>query len=81
MRYPVVDDFAIALAEKLYDLLAGKGQPLPRALGIALRDRAVIADPPTAGCPALSVGDPGAVRGAGGGAAAGGAAAQRPDLL
>ena len=58
MRYPVVDDFAIALAAKLYDLLAGKGQPLPRALGIALRDRAVIADPPTAGCPALSVGTP-----------------------
>ena len=58
MRYPVVDDFAIALAEKLYDLLAGKGQPLPRALGIALRDRAVIADPPTAGCPALSVATP-----------------------
>ena len=81
MRYPVVDDFAIALAAKLYDLLAGKGQPLPRALGNALRDRAVIADPPTVGCPALSVGDPGAVRGAGGGAAAGGAAAQRSGLL
>ena len=58
MRYPVVDDFAIALAEKLYDLLAGKGQPLPRALGIALKDREVIADPPTAGCPALSVATP-----------------------
>ena len=58
MRYPVVDDFAIALAEKLYDLLVGKGQPLPRALGIALQDREVIADPPTAGCPALSVATP-----------------------
>ena len=58
MRYPVVDDFAIALAEKLYDLLVGKGQLLPRALGIALRDRAVIADPPTAGCPALSIATP-----------------------
>ena len=58
MRYPVVDDFAIALAAKLYDLLAGKEQPLPRALGNALRDRAVIADPPTAGCPALSVATP-----------------------
>ena len=58
MRYPVVDDFAIALAEKLYDLLVGKGQPLPRALGIALKDREVIADPPTAGCPALSVATP-----------------------
>ena len=58
MRYPVVDDFAIALAEKLYDLLAGKGQPLPRAVGIALADREVIADPPTAWCPALSVATP-----------------------
>ena len=58
MRYPVVDDFAIALAEKLYGLLAGKAQPLPRALGIALADREVIADPPTAGCPALSVATP-----------------------
>jgi len=58
MRYPVMDDFAISLSEKLYDLLAGKGQPLPRALGIALRAREVIADPPTAGCPALSVATP-----------------------
>ncbi|MGO9724565.1 MAG: CHAT domain-containing protein, partial [Streptosporangiaceae bacterium] len=58
MRYPVVDDFAIALAEKLYNLLVSKGQPLPRALGIALGDREVIADPPTAGCPALSVATP-----------------------
>ncbi len=37
MRYPVGDDFAIALTGKLYDLLAAKGQPLPRAVGIALR--------------------------------------------
>jgi hypothetical protein len=58
MRYPVVDDFAIALAEKLYDLLVRKGQTLPRALGIALKDRQVIADSPTAGCPALSVATP-----------------------
>jgi tetratricopeptide (TPR) repeat protein len=58
MRYPVVDDFAIALAERLYELLARKGQTLPRALGIALKDRAVVADPPTAGCPALSVATP-----------------------
>jgi hypothetical protein len=58
MRYPVVDDFAIALAEKLYGLLVGKAQPLPRALGIALADREVIADPPTARCPALSVATP-----------------------
>ncbi len=58
MRYPVMDVFAIALCGKLYDLLAGKEQTLPRALGIALRDSAVIADPPTAGCPALSVTTP-----------------------
>jgi PAS domain-containing protein len=58
MRYPVVDDFAIALAEKLYGLLAGQAQPLPRALGIALADREVIADPPAARCPALSVATP-----------------------
>ena len=44
---PVVDDFAIALAGGLYDLLAGKGQPLPRAVGIALADPQVVADPPT----------------------------------
>ena len=36
MRYPVDDDFAIALTGKLYELLADKGQPLPRAVGIAL---------------------------------------------
>jgi tetratricopeptide (TPR) repeat protein len=38
MRYPVGDDFAIALSEKLYRLLADKGQPLPRALGMSLRE-------------------------------------------
>jgi CHAT domain len=37
MRYPVNDDFAIALSEHLYDLLADKGQALPQALGLALR--------------------------------------------
>jgi hypothetical protein len=36
MRYPVDDDFAIALTGKLYDLLAAKGQPLPRAVGMTL---------------------------------------------
>ncbi len=56
MRYPLVDDFAIALAEKLYDLLVGKGRPLPRALGMALRE--VVAVPPTPACPALSVATP-----------------------
>jgi tetratricopeptide (TPR) repeat protein len=42
MRYPVGDEFAIALSGKLYDLLADKGQPLPRAVGLALRH--VLAD-------------------------------------
>jgi CHAT domain len=37
MRYPVGDDFAIALSAKLYELLADKGQSLPRAVGMALR--------------------------------------------
>ena len=37
MRYPVGDDFAISLSRKLYALLAGEGQPLPRAVGITLR--------------------------------------------
>ena len=37
MRYPVGDEFAMALAGKLYDLLADKGQPLPRAVGMTLR--------------------------------------------
>jgi hypothetical protein len=37
MRYPVDDDFAIALSEKLYDLLADKAQPLPQAVGLTLR--------------------------------------------
>ena len=56
MRFPVVDDFAIGLADRLYDLLARQGQPLPRALGMALRQ--VVATPPTPECPALSAGTP-----------------------
>jgi CHAT domain len=40
MRYPVDDEFAIALSGKLYDLLAEKGQPLPQAVGLTLRDLA-----------------------------------------
>jgi hypothetical protein len=59
MRYPVVDDFAIALAEKLYDLLVGKGQPLPRALGIASTGKAVRLSSSGLGCPRLG---PGAAR-------------------
>jgi len=38
MRYPVGDDFALALSGKLYSLLANEGQPLPRAVGITLRE-------------------------------------------
>ncbi len=56
MRYPVVDEFAIGLAGRLYELLADRGQPLPRALGLALRE--VVADPPTPACPALSAATP-----------------------
>jgi hypothetical protein len=56
MRYPVHDDFAIALTGKLYDLLAAKGQPLPRAVGITLRQLAAQAAAAT--WPALSVATP-----------------------
>jgi hypothetical protein len=55
MRFPVVDDFAIGLTGRVYELVAGKGQPLGRAVGMALADPKVVADPPTLGCPALSV--------------------------
>lgn len=37
MRFPVDDEFAIALCRELYRLLAEKGQPLSRAVGITLR--------------------------------------------
>jgi hypothetical protein len=57
MRYPVADDFAITLADKLYGLLADKGRPLPRALGIALSEMA--AEAPSKAWPALSAGTPG----------------------
>jgi tetratricopeptide (TPR) repeat protein len=38
MRYSVEDDFAIALSEKLYNLLADKGQPLARAVGMTIKE-------------------------------------------
>ena len=38
MRYPVGDEFAIALSEKLYELLVDQGHSLPRAVGMALRE-------------------------------------------
>jgi tetratricopeptide (TPR) repeat protein len=53
MRYPVGDDFAIALTGKLYELLAAKGQPLPQAVGIALRE--LMGESAGGGWPALSV--------------------------
>ena len=56
MRFPVVDDFAIALNKELYGLLIGQGQPLAAAVGIALPD--LVAGPATPACPALSAGTP-----------------------
>ena len=57
MRYPVTDDFAISLAGSLYPRLAGAERvQLPRALAAVLCD--VVAVPPTATCPALSVACP-----------------------
>jgi hypothetical protein len=62
MRYPVGDDFAIAVTEKLYDLLADNGQPLPRAVGMTLRELSQLSDesriPGTGGFPALSMATP-----------------------
>jgi tetratricopeptide (TPR) repeat protein len=55
MRFPVVDEFAIGLAERVYRLVAEMGQPVARAVGIALGDPGVVADPPTLSCPALSL--------------------------
>lgn len=40
MRYPVDDQFALALSRKLYALLAGEGQPLPEAVRTTLRELA-----------------------------------------
>ena len=56
MRFPVIDDFAVALADSFYNLVLGKGQPVARALALSLPRVAPI--PPTPGAPALSVGTP-----------------------
>jgi len=56
MRYPVVDDFVIALAGSFYYLVLGKGQPVTRALALSLPR--VAPEPPTAGAPALSIATP-----------------------
>jgi len=58
MRYPVGDEFAIALSGRLYELLADKGQPLPRAVGIALRQVLNGGEDDAAGWPALSAATP-----------------------
>jgi hypothetical protein len=56
MRYPVVDDFAIDLDERIYENLLGRDQDLPRALQMALP--AAVGERPTTGAPALSVATP-----------------------
>lgn len=56
MRFQTTDDFAIALAERLYSLIAWEEKPLPRALGIALND--VVPASATAARPALSAASP-----------------------
>lgn len=53
MRYPVADDFAIALAGRFYELLLGKGQPVAKALALALPQ--AVGRP---GAPPLSVATP-----------------------
>ena len=44
MRYPVHDEFALALSGKLYALLALEGQPLPDAVRTALHELTSAAD-------------------------------------
>lgn len=52
MRFPVVDDFAITLSEKLYEALLVREQPLATALARAVAGSTP--DRPTASFPALS---------------------------
>ncbi len=61
MRFPVVDDFAIALAGSFYDLVLGKGQPVARALALTLPR--VLAEPADGGRAGVVGGHAGAVRG------------------
>jgi tetratricopeptide (TPR) repeat protein len=56
MRYPVGDDFAIALAAELYERLLGKRQRLARALQLALPT--ALGERPQPGTPPLSVATP-----------------------
>jgi hypothetical protein len=56
MRYSVMDDFAIALDEQLYEGLLGRRQPLARAVQLAVPRAA--GPRPSAGAPAISVATP-----------------------
>ena len=56
MRFPVTDDFSIALADSFYDLVLGKDQPVDRALALTIAR--VIPAVPTAAVPAVSVATP-----------------------
>ena len=60
MRYPVDDDFTIALSGLLYRMLAEKGQPLTQALALALRQLSA-----EGGLPALAVATPAIFGGSG----------------
>jgi hypothetical protein len=56
MRYPVVDDFAIAMDQQLYAGLFGQDQSLARAVQLAVPAAAGVQ--PTSGAPALSIATP-----------------------
>jgi hypothetical protein len=56
MRFPVVDDFAIALDQHLYEGLLGQDHTLARALQLAIPQAA--GERPSPGAPALSVATP-----------------------
>lgn len=55
MRYPVDDGFAVLLAQEFYTQLLDHGQPVPRALQLALPKATA---PPMAGSPPMSVATP-----------------------
>jgi tetratricopeptide (TPR) repeat protein len=56
MRYSVADGFAVALAGELYPRLFGAGQPVDRAVALALPK--AVGQRPTAAVPAASIGTP-----------------------
>jgi tetratricopeptide (TPR) repeat protein len=56
MRFSVVDDFAIAFDEGLYERLLGRGQDLSRAVQLAVP--AAAGEEPSMGRPAISVATP-----------------------